>query len=213
MAMLAPLETLIFEGIAAEQRLRELGLSSEGLLEVIGRGEQARAEATANDPVNAAGWDAYRYRVRALRDIYGHQGWEPETREGLELLGRDDGKVAVVTRSGDEGVGIRGAVPQPSRSVGDSTRSATSAQLALDPNWLNTPLPATRGTRLYMLLVYATPGLVRAELSLPTSWDDDGMVTGWIERILLPDLDLTDPGVTRTVPAPEPIDVPVARKR
>lgn len=64
MTILTQPQTTVYEGLAAERRLLELGLSRVGLEEVVRRGESARAEATAHDPVNAAGWDAYRYRVR-----------------------------------------------------------------------------------------------------------------------------------------------------
>ncbi len=214
MTMLALPETAVYEGVFAEQRLLELGLSLVGLEEVVRRGENARAEATANDPVNAPGWDAYRYRVRALRDIYATGGWERRTQEGLELLWRSDAKVAVVTRSGTEGVGVARGVPQPSRSVGDSTRhAAAAAQLAFDPSWLNRRTLPKDDVRLYMLLVYSSLCVVRSELSLPSGVDDDGLVAGWVERILLPDLDLAEPPVVREAPPLAPIDVPVARKR
>lgn len=216
MTILTQPQTTVYEGLAAERRLLELGLSRVGLEEVVRRGESARAEATAHDPVNAAGWDAYRYRVRGLRDVYasgGTVGWEPKTQEGLELLWRSDGRVAVVTRSGNEGVGVARSMPQPSRSVGDSTRHAASAQLSLDPNWLNRKTAPKEGVRLYMLLVYSAVHVVRSELSLPSSLDDDGLVSGWVERILLPDLDLLEPTLTFEEPPMSPIEVPVARKR
>lgn len=213
--MSLPAETRICEGASAEQRLIELGLTMAGLTEVVRRGEAARAEATANDPVNAAGWDAYRYRVRALRDIFGSSGWERKTQDGLELLWRSDNAIEITTRGGTDAVGVRGGMPQPTRGVGDSTKSAAAAQLSLNPDWFNrSPAVAGKIARLYMLLVFTSETVVRSELSLPSGVGDDGLVDGWVERILLPDIDLTEPdfGATGTPPL-APIDVPVARKR
>jgi len=214
-------KTKLSEGPDAESRLRELDLDLEGLVSVVRQGEYARMEATDNDPQNAAGTDAYRYRVRGLRDVYRPTGkWDKGVDSGLELLVSVDGKRRVVTRGGDAGVGRRDAVPQPKQQVGESTVRAAhvNSQLSLFELFGVTDAGVDAPEiETWMLLVYRTGDTVRAELSLPSGIDKDDRALGWIERIILPDLDLSDSPAKSEGESgdgePEPIHVPVTRKR
>jgi hypothetical protein len=211
-------ETIIHEGANAELRLAELRLSEAGLVEVVKQGEYARNESTNHDPVTAGGFDAYRYRIRGLRDTFCRQpyGWTPGREQNLELLCSPCGRRAIITKPGDEGVGDPTAHPQPKRELGDVSAEAVAANtsLWLDPNWANvgtTTAPQRRET--WILLVRRSGDIVRAELSL-ASGEQNGRVLAWLERILLSETDLSSPGnVLVSVDAPEEIDVPVARRR
>jgi hypothetical protein len=211
----AGFDTLEYEEYEAEQRLMRLGLTMRGLVDVVLRGEFARAQATAHDPVTADGFDAYRHRVRALRDIYCPAGWLVGRDCGLELLVSPDGSRAVLTRAGADGVGVRGTWPQPKRAVGDATARAVENGMIFDDRWFNEPGPAAVPQRyeVWMLLVDRDGDIVFAELSKPAGTRDDGTVSGWIERILVPRTDMS--GLTQDGGGEEDgsIDVPVTRKR
>jgi hypothetical protein len=60
--------------------------------------------------------------------------------------------------------------------------------------------PAELAT-IWFLLQRATPEYIYAELSLPTSIED-GMITAWQERIILPRTTREDPEPTTTVEEP-----------
>jgi len=207
--------TKVYEGPDAERRLGELGLSGVALEEVVLKGEYARAEHTQHDPINAGGLDAYRYRVRGFRDVYCNLGWTIHRDRGLELTRSPCGTMSVLTRAGDEGVGFRDSFPQPRSLVGETTRDVVeAATLQLDPNWLNVPkvVPGLASPSIWMLLVARDGDLVRSELSLPSGFDADGLVDAWIERILLPSINMADPTANDSMPVDE-IDVPIVRIR
>lgn len=208
--------TIVSDAILVEQRLINLGLDLPGLTEVVLRGEQARALCVPNDPLISPGFDAWRYRVRALRDIYIPRGWDKANIGGLELLHSVDRRMRVITRAGDQGVGIVDAFPQPKREIVGPTTAAVideNATLFLDPNWMNVCANDTDCSyRTWMLLVYSESLLARAELSLPSAVKD-GRVQGWEERIILGDLNLAEPLVdSGATDLPVVVDVPVIRK-
>lgn len=207
-------ETRVFEGIQAVQQLREMGLDMDGLVSVVLKGEYARAEVTANDPITFEGTQPYGARVRGLRDTY-CPPWKLDRVNGLEVIRSECGKRIIITRGGDRGVGICDAFPHPKRNVGEAAAEALSvnATLFLDPNWLNVEQAAPSECETWMLLVYRQGDVVRSELSLPHE-AENGRIMAWIDRIILTELDLTDPARSKKDDL-EPIivEVPVARKR
>ena len=221
MSQAPKLVTRIYEGPEAERRLLELGLSMQAVEEVILKGEYARAEHTLHDPVNAGGLDAYRYRVRGLRDALCPLGWTIDRTGGLEGTKSPAGDHVILTRGGNEDVGHRDGFPQPRSIVGESTRGVVeNGNMMFDPNWLNTP--ATRPANdasftTWMLLVYRSGDIVQAEMSWPNEFnDEDGQVKAWVERILVPTINMADPTERSSDQPGEPpvfIDVPLPRKR
>lgn len=212
-----PPQIIVHEGWSAAARLGTLGLDLDGMVEIVRIGERARAEATANDPLTAGGFDAYRYRVRGLRDRYGATGWTVARPNGVELAVSPNGTWSILTRAGDAGVGIRGGDPQPKGEIGGGTAALVDggSPLLFAPEWLQAQHIARPEHETWMFLVYSSAFVVRAELSLGTE-TDTGRVSRWFERIILPDLDPNDL-TTRRVEfkdsdelAP---DVPVIRKR
>lgn len=209
---------IVHEGLSARYRLDSMGLDPDILLEVVRRGELARADATANDPITAPGSDAYRYRVRALRDLYGPVDWKRLWINGLELLAKADGRVAIMTKGGDVGVGIRSAFPQPKSEVGEGAAATLSATLPLfDPEWFQAQNVRRPESEIWMLLVCGSAVVVRSELSLGSEIDERGRVARWFERIILPELDPNNLGPMRHRWSDEPdegaLDVPVIRKK
>ena len=220
--------TIFYKGEDAVRRLGELGLTLQILERVVQAGEAGRANATDNDPVTAAGSDAYRYRVRALRDVLVRPpyNWTKHTIEGLEFTVSPSGQ-GIVTRAGDAAVCIEEASPQFSRSAGDAARHVVDVRavvpLFLDPSWWNKPRSAAaaevaQATELklvtWYLLVHPVGDSVACELSRPTAIDDHGQVEGWLERIALPMLHLdAAPRQTDLESTPATADVVVERKR
>ena len=190
--MAEPAEMLIHEGFAAAARLGTLGLDLELIMDVIRRGEVARAEATDYDPVTAGGTDAYRYRVRGLREAYCPKGWEVARPFGLELIVAPDGARSILTRGGDHNVGLAKANPQPKGEIGTGTSAALEGTpLLFDPRWVQVQGATRPEHETWMLLVYASATSIRSELSLGTEIED-GRVARWFERIILPELDPND---------------------
>jgi hypothetical protein len=209
-----------FAGPAADAQLRELGLDNDGLLWVVRQGEEARMQATAFDPLNAAGLDAYRYRVRALRERFCVPGcWTMLREDGLELILSRSRKSAILTRAGDAGVGIWDAHPLPLNEVGGTTRMmlARNENLYLNPDWMNVE-PATSPSSKYevwMLLVCRSEDTVRSELSLSTGLVRDGARPSWRTRIILPEINFGGPNLDGDAEsdADGAFEAPVIRRR
>jgi len=211
-----PSKTTQHVGRFAEGRLAELDLHLRGIQDAIRSGEYARMEATDHDPQNAAGLDAYRYRVRALRDTFCPGGrWVKRVAGGLELLLSKDGRRGIITRAGDDGVGLANCCPQPKQQIGETTVRAANANatLALNPDWFNVGSKDRPEIETWMLLVTRRGDTARAELSLPTGLDEEGRALAWLERILLPDMDFSAEPLGAENDGLVEIDVPVARKR
>lgn len=209
---------IIHEGRSALYKLGTMGLSIDSMREAVRRGEVARADATANDPINAAGHDAYRHRVRALRDIFGPVDWKRLEIHGLELLAKADGQTAIMTKGGDQGVGLASAHPQPNKEIREGAAATMNATLPLfKVEWLGAQDVPRPQREIWILLVYTSPVVVRSELSLGSEIDQRGRIARWFERIILPDIDPNDLRPKVSQPGPEPeadaIDVPVIRKK
>lgn len=216
-----PFRTIVHERDSARRRLRELGLDYDLLLEVVKEGERNRVQATAHDPIPAGAWDAYRYRVRGLRDAFVPDPylWTPDCVQGLELLRSSDGGRVIMTRTGDVAVGQANGFPQPVRTFGEATARAVAANesLLIDPDWLNVAANDPAGQETWILLVHPVgDGVARAELSHPSGTSANGRVEGWVERILLEDIDITEPERAERPedqPALDDVESLVTRKR
>ncbi len=85
--------------------LSALGLSIEVLRDSILAGETARDMCTANDPSNAAGFDAWARSIRNLREQLIALGWTRSDAGGLPVVISPSGSLAVTVATGDEGTG------------------------------------------------------------------------------------------------------------
>jgi hypothetical protein len=215
--MAEPAETMVYEGFSARARLGIMGISLDDMIEVVRRGEVARAQFTAFDPLNAGGIDAYRFRVRGLREIHHPLGWKVSRLNGLELLESPDGQISILTRAGTSDVGnpSKWADPQPAGEIGGGTRAVLEQTSLFDLEWLLPRGVKPPGRQTWMLLVFESPTVIRSELS----WGAeavDGRIPFWFERVILPDLDPNDL-TPKQYPTEEPdagaIDVPVVRKK
>jgi len=117
---------------------------------------------------------------------------------------------SIVTSSGDEvtGVEIPGRVPRTKYPKGELTaiavrQNAEQGTFDLGEEFAEPTVEPAELENVWFLLQRVTPDYIYAELSLPVSIED-GMITDWEERILLPRISRHDPEPTDTAAIEEP---------
>lgn len=181
--------------------LAELGIRTADVRRAIERAEEATRGCSNNDPVTFEGTLLWAKTTRGLRDLMGRR-WRRERQEGLELVVRDDGRVAIVVATGDDLTGtdsttqITGLVsgsPSTRHTKGTGLIRAITRnrdQLRMDFEGVNGD-PSKSGIKrvTWVLLLNATDDEVRAELSLPLGMQmttkNEGYVVEWARRIII----------------------------
>jgi hypothetical protein len=175
-------------------RLLELGLNQEILCEAVQRGQAARASCTPNHPAPYFGIAAWAETVAALRELLRPLGWERVDSGNLPLTVDAAGRVSLVVSTGDENTGNLRANPCTRSSKGPRTQNAVTVnalQMTLfDLRLRPEDLDESNGKMTFLLLFHRLPveGEIRCELSRPIAMNDEGQVSGWAERIILPTL-------------------------
>lgn len=204
---------------AIEDRLAQLGLEEERLIEIARRGYIAFASCTPNDPPLYPGFSAWATMVRGLRE-YLLPAWSRCDENNYSLVVNPSGTMAIAVATGDDATGRIDASPTTKSSKGPSTADAVSSnQLQLELPYIFDSAPAVAEDAVpeekrmtWIFLVHRARDEVRCELSLPTSMGTDGRVDGWRERIILKSFP-TDPEVIDITP-PQPLpDISVDVKR
>ena len=108
--------------------LAEIGLSFDVLRDAMLAGETARDSCTANDPSNAAGFDAWARTVRALRERLTLAGWVRNDSDGLPTVIAPSGEIAIVVATGDEATGDRDKTPKTKYPKGPDYHGRGRAQ-------------------------------------------------------------------------------------
>ncbi len=202
--------------------LSQLNLSIEILRDAILAGETARDMCTANDPLNAAGFDAWARSIRSLRERLITLGWTRSDDGGLPVVISPSRSLAVTVATGDEGTGKPELLPKTKYAKGGATvavvtRNRTQRDFfESDEEEVRVPNPTSE---TWFLLRNRVDEIVLAELSLPAAIGNDGRVEDWIERIILPPISLDPKGGILQQPSSdsggdrgEAIDVPVRRR-
>jgi hypothetical protein len=188
----------------ARRRLMELSISVEALIRAIQAGHVARLNCTDNDPPFIPGTEAWRTVVRTLRDELVPLGWRKDDPSNYSLV-INDGLTCrwpgMPRTKSLKGLFTEAAVLKNSLE-GDLFPDTVEADLRRAATVLN--------YKTYMLLINIDDEQCRAELSLPSDFDDQ-MVTNWAERIFIP-IPGVDGGVPQKVDDTPDIDVPVKRK-
>ncbi|WP_155981925.1 hypothetical protein [Nocardia sp. BMG111209] len=190
-----------YEGPRAARRLAELGLSVEMLETVFERAEADVRMCTKHDPPTMPGFTRWARIVRFLREELESDGWtydnpanQPRTIHPRKLL-------AIVVKSGDEvtGFDMPGLWPANRNPIGEATRRAVddNGQFAL---FTAEDLPGLSKTPMWVLLYQIIDGVVQAELSLPDKIEGD-RIGHWLERIILPAIDLGPDHIGRVGPS------------
>lgn len=211
--------------IEVTNRLGELHLKRESLIEIVEAMVRAKAECTDNDPIGSQGWSAYRMGTRRLREVtLVEDGWEKDDTDQIaSVLNRQLG-IRVAVSNTDDGTGIDGErEPQNRSKKGAATdRAVQSNQLSfmdvLDRSLNVIPLDRLRqkprSILTYYVCVYSEGDEYRAELACPIGVEA-GYFTGFVERIFLVGDDSEGgPAKRRRTGPDEPeFDIPVTRKK
>lgn len=213
--------TVVRERLAeVTDSLSGLGLSVDVLRDAILAGETARDMCTANDPSNAAGFDAWARTVRNLRERLISSEWTRSEVGGLPTVVSPSGSLAMAVATGDEGTGKSNGSPRTKYAKGPATVAAVLRNRTQREFWESDAEEATvpnPTAQTWFLLRNRIDETVYAELSLPAAIGDDGRVEEWIERIILPPISLDPRGGLLQPPDAggdrgEAIDVPVRRR-
>jgi hypothetical protein len=204
---------------AAMAKLHEIGVPLEPLQRAIAAGHVHRISCTENHAPFFPGTTAWAYTLSSLRDDLLRLGWRKADPANFSLIINDKRKIQIVVESGDDGTRLRHLSPRTKSLKGlylEATTLRNRLKDDLFPETLEKPLQRAIKILEYptwILLIHITDEEYRAELSLPDALKD-GHVTGWSDRIFIPDSD--DPFGAKTAPGEEDsgpdVDVPVRRK-
>ncbi len=200
---LVPEHCIISQGPAAIARLAELGLTATC------SGGPASRQVTADGarrsppqyPRNYASIVAWAETLAELRQllIRLQVGWQINNFANYETVFLPERRVSIAVAGGNKATGQDGVGPlKLARKRGPMTtdrvkKNAVNGQLAFSLGERFEPKakakknePADIGCLTWFLVIYAATDEIRLELALPFSVGSDGLVSGWIERILLP---------------------------
>lgn len=212
-------EARIVEGPGADERLAELGLSRERLLEVVEQGQMAFISCTGNHPPFVPALWAWGETVRALRDCLLPLGWLRSDSRNYSLVIDPTNRLAIAVATGNEATGLDGVSPATKTAKGPNTIGAIvqNRQLdmfyavGLDAGQLDSE-PEGDQRLTWVLLIYRGLNEVRCELSLPVSISEDGRIDGWRERIILGSLPTGGEELAIVPPVTPDITVDVRRR-
>lgn len=200
----------------ARRRLMELNISVEAVIKAVQAGHVARLNCTDNDPPFIPGTEAWRMVVRTLRDELLPLGWRKDDPSNYSLVINDSSEINIVVASADELTCKWPGKPRTKSLKGLFTEAAVlknSLEGDLFPETVEAAIfraATLLNYKTYMLLINIDDDQCRAELSLPSSFDDK-MVTDWAERIFIP-LPGVEGGIPQKLDDTPDIDVPVKRK-
>ena len=207
-------------------RLTELGLLTvEEFHAALLESNLSRSTCTKLDPLNFRGTVTWAVAVRGVRRIGIPKGFTPRNKDGLSLTVRADKLLALAVATGTSGTGRTVGTPKTRSPKGKKMLAAIEApgmQLALEE--LLGPQPeAEPDPEIWFLLLRHLRSKrnehrsrIYAEVSKPhpDGIDKQGRIVGWMERIILPHLDIDDGSrLKRRSPETGPkFDVEVVRK-
>ena len=170
------------------RRLRALGCEYEDLIEVVCACVAGRGGCTANDPISAPGYEAWRLGTRRLRERFlSKEGWQRDGALNIESIVHRERRIRISVVNADEGTGMPLRSPRNRTPKGVATATVTDLNGQLE---LGESIPlladATRseGLETWHLCVFDDGADVRAELSRPVEFAS-GHFVKFAERILL----------------------------
>lgn len=215
------------EEVAAALQNIGPGLTIELIHVVLRAGETARGDVDSYlDPVNAGGWEQFRFRVRSLRGELLPFGWTPEGYRGASLVVSPDKRRQIWIMVGDETTGQNGN-PTTLRPKGPAFEALVEGnQLLLFPMESDEPVEDVEENaeadlrETWVLLVHRRVVdregelfvVMQAEVSLAKSMNNR-RPDDWHARFRIPDLELP---LLEQKPMDfteaEDVEVPVVRK-
>lgn len=200
--------TLVAIDETAENRLHDLGLTADLFIRALQRADAEAKHTTGLEPPTAAGTIRYLKTVRFLREELVPLGWDIDNHKNFCRTIHPSHHFSIVTSSGDEFTGedVPGKVPCTKYPKGDLTalavqQNADQGVLDLGEEFDEPSIEPAELENIWFLLQRATPEYIYAELSLPTRIED-GMITDWDERIILPWIFREEPGPTTATEEP-----------
>jgi hypothetical protein len=198
-----------------EDRLRQLGLTTEEVSKAVERGIVERMNCTLFDPPSYPGVVQWARTVRDLRETLVPNGWRADNTRNFSTVVSPNELVAIAVSTGDERTGREGD-PEPRTkypkgtvflaAVNRNVQLSLFGEMIIDAD--GAVLSKTRTWTLLMRTDAVTKE-VRVELSLPAQIGDDGRVIAWSERIIFTPFSFGDTLPGDDDPPIEGIDVPV----
>lgn len=217
-------KTLVFQGQQAEHRLQQMGLSIPMFHDVLLQAYNARVMQTENSPPAAPGFVMWAEMYKAQRERLCVRGWRKVDRNNISRTMAPDDSFGIINCTGDKATGQPHATPTPKRTRGEYSIELLRSQLSLFPSNDTKGRDSPTTPMLWICLFRVQGGTIFCELSRPAAITDEGVVTLWYERILLPtiqpgsgaplgDQTVSSPlSVPSTTPAPQP-EVAVRKKK
>jgi len=181
---------VIYEGVAADRKLKQLGLDVPLIHEVLLYGHAEAATYTTFDAPGAGEYARWSREARRLSELLVLDDWERMNPDNQPTLVHPSNEWCLVVTSGSSGTGVKYATPTTKNPKGRSIREAVmeNAELALlRPQDVNPALAGLRET--WMLMTYLNiDDQIQSEISLPSEMEGDQIVA-WEHRILIPTID------------------------
>jgi len=194
------MQPIVHEDNAAASRLATLDLTTQDLVAALRGADKEARQWTILAPPMMAGMVRWGKTNELLRGRLVPRGWSHDNPKGLPRTISPGREFAIVATTGDSATGLPDSNPATKYAKGVQTVRAIgrNLQLAFDFSDLSMgeALWATASEEeplaTWLLLYHVAPDQIRAELSLANGIDLRGHVSAWIERIILPVLDLPD---------------------
>lgn len=172
-------------------RLRELGLTREGLISAVKAAVAAGAGCTSNHPPIAPGFMVWMAAVVRLREEFSRLGFVKDNTANFPTIIHHGNLVKVAVANTDENTGHLVAKPTNRSKKGELGRRAAFINQMMLP-FMGTPSEPEEaklpGFSTWYLCIYVHGDTVRAELSHPTEIEN-GYFADWSERLVLIDSD------------------------
>jgi hypothetical protein len=176
------------EPIKRTQRLQQLDLREELLLDAVQYGQRYAVDCTLNDPPILAGVEAWGKTTRFIRDRLMPLNWERDNARNYATTIHPSGRFAIAACGGDANTGLRDKTPSTRSDKGPATKGAIADnQLSFADYSSEFTDDFPRPKQTWLLLYYRDERTqeTRVELSLPVAMSDEGFVSSWRERIIL----------------------------
>jgi hypothetical protein len=194
----APHPSRVVKATEAPSRLRELGLTIQMLQRSIEVGDNKRRLVSL--PVYPATYPGVTMWAETLAELRRQllkirDGWEIGTTSNYATVYSTRRTLAIAVVAGDSAVGrdnIRDPRLTRKKGIKTTQRIERNARQFYIQGELFTiaevvrTLPPDEACKTWFLMIHPTQSEVRIELSCPLSIDEEGIVSGWQERILLP---------------------------
>jgi hypothetical protein len=189
---------IVHEDTAAVSRLAKLDLIPQDLTVALRGADTEARKWTALAPPMMSGVVRWGKTNELLRDRLVQRGWSHDNPKGLPRTISQDREFAIVATTGDSATGLADSNPSTKYAKGVQTVRAIGRNLQLAFDFPGVDMAEAlwavaneeEPLATWLLLYHVAPEQIRAELSLANGIDLRGHVSAWIERIILPVLDL-----------------------